>query len=134
MYVVMYVKISLRYLLILTAKNATANELQYLSNKTNKQTEILYSYIKVEFQNSIERLPYNGHQNCLDKSLSGECVCSFEAFLKQLQYSSNTLWRLPVCSPPKTVSICNINFMKKTLHKQLSRGASENVQGEVQYP
>ena len=27
-----------RYLLILTAKNATANELQYLSNKTNKQT------------------------------------------------------------------------------------------------
>ena len=42
----MYVKIvkqlrmNCRYLLILTAKNATANEPQYPSNKTNKQKYI----------------------------------------------------------------------------------------------
>ena len=43
------------FLLILIAKNATANELQYLSNKLRKQTEIFVSYHR--------------HQNCLDKSL-----------------------------------------------------------------
>ena len=43
------------HLMILNAKNATANELQYVSNKPSKQTEI---YIKTEFQNSIERLTF----------------------------------------------------------------------------
>ena len=49
-----------RYLLILTAKNTTANELQYLSNKTNKKTKKTNKsiYIKIAFPNSIERLRF----------------------------------------------------------------------------
>ena len=49
-----------RYLLRLTGKNATANELQYLSNKTNKQTS-RNIYFKVEFYNSTERSSYLCH-------------------------------------------------------------------------
>ena len=44
-----------RYLLHLATKNVTANELQYFSNKTNKQTN---RNIEIEFQNSIERLSF----------------------------------------------------------------------------
>ena len=52
----MYVKIvqhlhvyeTCRYLLILTAKNATANQLQCFSNKTNKQANRSIN-IKMEF-------------------------------------------------------------------------------------
>ena len=48
-----------RYLLNVTGKNATANELQYLSNKINKQINKQTNrniYIKIDFQNSIEKL------------------------------------------------------------------------------
>ena len=44
-----------RYLLSLSGKNATANKLQYLSNK--KKTNG-YIYIYIEFQKSIERLSF----------------------------------------------------------------------------
>ena len=64
-----------RYLLHLAVENATANELQYFSNKTKKQTN-RNVYVNTEFQNSIERssffVPNNGRLNCSDKSLSAE--------------------------------------------------------------
>ena len=43
-----YIYKTRRYPLILIAKNANANELQYLGNKTNKQTN-KQTYVKVEF-------------------------------------------------------------------------------------
>ena len=43
-----------KYLLILAGTNTAANEPQYLSNKTSKQTNRNIC-IKIEFQNSIER-------------------------------------------------------------------------------
>ena len=45
-----------RYLLSLSGKNATANKLQYLSNK--KKNKWIYIYIYIEFQKSIERLSF----------------------------------------------------------------------------
>ena len=55
-----------------TAKNNAKNELQYLSNKTNKQTNKQTNrniYIKIEFQNSIERSSFLCH--ILDIQLLG---------------------------------------------------------------
>ena len=65
-------------------------------------------------------------------AIFGICFCSFSTS-KRLQYFSNSFWQLPVCSPPKSVNIWHNKLMKKTLHKQLFRGFSENIHGEVQF-
>ena len=42
-------------------------------------------------------------------------------------------WQLHVYGPPNTVNIWHIKLMKKNLPKQLPKGVSENVHGEVQF-